>query len=187
MRINNDCSTLPKRNSVTNQQVFKIKKSLNFLESNSFNDLEIAFPDNLQGDWQYMTISKNLLTYRDESSLKTFYMSLVTILEADKYIVRSRSQCGEENYKCIIITQLHDNVIETQISSKTLSSFTNYEICNNKNFNTKEWVTQASKSSEKLEFDMNFHSHVLKLIFFSYRNWRKCDKGKVPHLWKIFR
>ncbi|KAL7052289.1 hypothetical protein ACKWTF_004836 [Chironomus riparius] len=143
LRINNDCSTLPKRNSVTNQQVFKIKKSLNFLESNSFNELEIAFPDNLQGDWQYMTISKNLLTYRDESSLKTFYMSLVTILESDKYIVRSRSQCGEENYKCIIITQLHDNVIETQISSKTLSSFTNYDVCNNKYFNMKEWVTQA--------------------------------------------
>lgn len=137
---------MPKKNFLVNQQVFKIRKSLNFLDSNSFNDFEIAFPDNLQGDWQYMRISKNLLTYRDASSLKTYYMSLLTILDGHKYIVRSRSQCGEDNYKCIIITHLHDNVVETQISSNTLSSFSNYEICNNTYFSDKEWVTQASKS-----------------------------------------
>lgn len=113
------------------------------------NGYEISFPKKLQGEWQYMKITHNQLTLKDPSSLKTYYMSLMSIPESDRYILKSRSQCGEENYKCIYITQLHDNVIETQISSKTLTSLNNYDICNPKYFDNR-WTTQASEFNHKL-------------------------------------
>ncbi|KAG5675652.1 hypothetical protein PVAND_005539 [Polypedilum vanderplanki] len=144
LKLNNDCNMLTNRNFNQNPQIFKIQTSLDFFDESSLGaDYNLSFPKNLEGEWQYMKISRNLLTLKDPSSRKTYYMSLINTLENDRYIVRSRSQCGEETFKCIIISQLHENVVEIQISSKSSKSLPNYDLCNAINFDSREWLTQA--------------------------------------------
>lgn len=126
-----------------NQQIYKMRKTMSFLRENE-ND-SIKFPSHLQGDWTFMKVERNTLTYHDVSSFRTYFMTLTMALENNRYIVHSKSQCGEEAYKCIVIDQLDENVIETQISSKSSKAFTNYEICNNKFFDDNEWFTQGSE------------------------------------------
>jgi hypothetical protein len=126
------------------QQIFEMKKVLNLWNEVSDSD-KTNFPDWLQGRWQYLTIKRNVLTYKDPSSFKTYHMLLVSKYEHNQYIVHSRSQCGEESYKCLAITKLDENVVETQISSQSSKYLVNSEICNNTYFDNMEWITQGSK------------------------------------------
>jgi predicted nucleic-acid-binding Zn-ribbon protein len=105
----------------------------------------LQFPPHIQGEWQYMTIKKNSLIYRDPNSFKTYSMSLIEKIEPNRFVVFSKSQCGEESYKCIAITELAENVIETQIGSESMKILQNYDICGNENFDSKEWITQGSE------------------------------------------
>jgi hypothetical protein len=147
LKINSDCSLLRREKLLPNhnkQKIFKMKKSQNYFKFNETSEY-LSFPRNLYGNWTYMTIYNNSLLYKDVSSFRTYFMSLIMNLDDDRYIVHTRSQCGEENYRCIVVKQLDDNVVETQISSKMSKKITNFDICNGKYFSDTEWITQGRK------------------------------------------
>lgn len=130
------------KSDIKHKEIFQMRK-----EYSKKLDMmsQLDFPTQIQGEWQYMTIRKNNIVYRDPNSFKTYSMTLVEKINEDKFIVFSKSQCGEENYKCIAITQLSENIVESQIGSEFSKLLTNYEICSSNNFDHKEWITQASR------------------------------------------
>lgn len=72
-------------------------------------------------------------------------MSLIEKMEPNRFVVFSKSQCGEESYKCIAIAELAENVIESQIGSESTKILQNFDICGGGNFDSKEWITQGSE------------------------------------------
>lgn len=139
--MSNDCSSMLPKSVSQSQELFQMrKKQFKNLEINN----QLQFPSQLQGEWQYMTIQKNSLVYRDPNSFKTYSMSLIEKLEHNRFVVFSKSQCGEESYKCIAIAELAENVIESQIGSESMKILQNFDICGGENFDSKEWITQGS-------------------------------------------
>lgn len=147
LRINNDCSSISNKNGVSgiskNQQILRIQKT-----SETPSQLKVSaldFPSWLQGQWQHLNILKNKLVFRDHSSFKSFHMTLVNQLSEEKFIVLSRSQCGEESFKCLWIRKMHENILEFQTSSESAKKLTSYVICNEEHFDDSRWLTQASE------------------------------------------
>lgn len=140
--MSDDCSSMLPKSPPKFREVFQMKKK--HFKKIDINE-QLQFPSHMQGEWQYMSINKNSLIYRDPNSFKTYLMSLIEKIEPNRFVVHSRSQCGEESYKCIAIAELSDNVIETQIGSESMKILQNFDICGGENFNSKEWITQGSK------------------------------------------
>lgn len=145
--MSDDCSSMLLKPNSQSRETFQMRKK-HYKNINVNN--QIQFPPHIQGEWQYMTIRKNNLIYRDPNSFKTYSMSLVETIEPNRFVVLSKSQCGEESYKCIAIAELAENVIETQIGSESMKSLLNFDICGGENFDSKEWITQGSKLNFKI-------------------------------------
>lgn len=147
LRINNDCSSISSKNGFSpiskNQQIFKIQKSSESPAQLKVSSLE--FPSWLKGHWQFLNINKSQLIFRDHSSFKSYHMTLVNQLSDEKFIVLSRSQCGEESFKCLWIRKMHSNILEFQTSSESVKKLTSYELCNDEFFDESRWLTQASE------------------------------------------
>lgn len=140
LTINNDCSTLTNGFSSINknQQIFKIQKTV------TLENTEKNFPNWLQGRWQFLDVNMNHLIFRDTSSFKSYRMFLVNQLTENKFIVLSRSLCGEISYKCLWIRKLDENILEFLSSSETTEKLTNDKLCNDEYFDEKQWTTQSS-------------------------------------------
>ena len=147
LRINNDCSSISSKNGFSplskNQQIFKIIK--NSETPSQLKKSALDFPRWFQGEWQFLNIIKSQLIFRDHSSFKSYHMTLVNQLNEEKFIVLSRSQCGEESFKCLWIRRMHENILEFQTSSESVKKLTSYVLCNDENFDESRWLTQASK------------------------------------------
>lgn len=151
ININNDCSSISsnsKHSQAKNQQTFKIQKVLDIPQRTDVTNLE--FPNWLQGSWQFLNFTKGQLVYRDQNSFKSFRMTLVNQLGNEKFIVLSRSQCGEESFKCLWIKKMHDNVLEIQTSSESPLKLTSDHLCNAEYFESGRWLTQASEYQHKI-------------------------------------
>lgn len=124
-------------------------------------DLKVSattnFPSWLQGQWQFLNVIKNQLIFRDHSSFKSYRMTLVNQLSEEKFIVLSRSQCGEESFKCLWIRKLDENILEFQSSSESVKKITSYAFCNDDEFfDNRRWLTQASMIPQAMR--VNFSS-----------------------------
>ncbi|XP_055545949.1 uncharacterized protein LOC129730552 [Wyeomyia smithii] len=111
-----------------------------------------SFPNWLIGKWEQVIVSQNQLIYKDHTSFKTYTMKCVknhTNHEADKYIVYSQTQCGEEKYQCLKIQRRDENVFEFQISSRSEPNYTS-TICNEFYFNDDRWLTQGRLDSNSI-------------------------------------
>ncbi|XP_039449210.1 uncharacterized protein LOC120428283 [Culex pipiens pallens] len=111
-----------------------------------------SFPNWLIGKWEHVIVSQNQLIYKDHTSFKTYTMKCVknhTNHEADKYIVYSQTQCGEEKYQCLKIQRRDENVFEFQISSRSEPNYTS-TICNEFYFNDDRWLTQGRLDSNSI-------------------------------------
>lgn len=131
-----------------NKQVYKMRLSKEMYHQQEVVDnANSDFPDWLQGNWQHLSFKKNQLVYRDHTSFKLFTMSLISQYKLDKFIVLSRTQCGEEHFKCLWIKQLDQNIIDFQIGSHTTTNLTNYSLCDDEYFKDNRWLTQGSEYS----------------------------------------
>lgn len=149
LKINSDCSSFSRvKGFITaskSQQIFKIQKSI---DSKVSTDIE--FPSWIQGRWQFLNVNKSFAIFRDLSSLKSYRMTLINQLREDKFIVLSRSQCGEESFKCLYIRKLDANILEFQSSSESAKQLKNVMLCNDEHFDNKRWITMSSMSKGKL-------------------------------------
>ena len=124
-----------------NKQVFKLQKlKESFHQQETVDNARINYPDDLQGKWQHLTVEKNLLTFKDHNSFKLHYMALINQVKEDKFIVLSRTQCDDENFKCVWIKILDQNIIDFQIGSHASSNLTNINLCNDEYFDDSRWV-----------------------------------------------
>ncbi|CRK99969.1 CLUMA_CG013264, isoform A [Clunio marinus] len=143
LTINNDCSSLSTRTELSrnnnNQQIFKIEMKK---ENHKFLS-ETDFPVWLHGQWQFLNVLKNELVFRDQSSFKSYSMTLMNQLSKEKFIVLSRSQCGEESFKCLWIRKLDENILEFQVSSESSKKLTSDILCNDEFFDNSRWITQS--------------------------------------------
>lgn len=165
LQINNDCSSLSSENSFKQsskkQQIFKIQKSPDLKDSRG-----IQFPSWLQGHWQHLNVQQNQLIFKDQSSLKSYRMKLISY-EGEKFIVHSRSQCGEEKFNCLWIRKLDTNIAEFQLSSKSEMKLTTLELCDEQHFeDNARWLTISSESSLS---SVRLHS----ILIFNCR--KRCD------------
>jgi hypothetical protein len=103
----------------------------------------LEFPMWLQGDWQLLRVNKSRLAFRDLSSFKSYRMQLVNQLSDEKFIVMSRSQCGEESFKCLWMRKLDSNILEFQMGSESPKKLSNFMLCNDEHFDSSRWLTQA--------------------------------------------
>lgn len=104
------------------------------------------------------------LVYKDPSSFKTYRMKCLRheMVPAfspggetsgeSKFLVFSRTQCGEELYQCVYIRKHGRNIRDFQIGSKTEQSVVNdgseysheySRICNEQYFDDSHWITQT--------------------------------------------
>lgn len=69
-------------------------------------------------------------------------------LSDEKFMVLSRSQCGEESYKCLWIRQLDKNILEFQASTESGKKLTSSDLCkDDEYFHNRQWLTQSSKKN----------------------------------------
>ena len=140
--------------------MFKIKKLPEIHESHDTKASKSNFPIWLQGQWQFLNVAGNQLIFKDHSSFKSYRMTLLNQLNDDKFIVSSRSQCGEEDFKCLWIRKLDVNILEFQTSSKVTKTLTNSVLCNEEEyFDNNRWLTQSSK-------------FVTKFVVHKYLYWK---------------
>lgn len=122
-----------------------MQKSLESLPKTELKASVTNFPSWFQGQWQFMSVIENQLIFRDHSSFKSYRMTLVNQFSEEKFIVLSRSQCGEESFKCLWIRKLDENILEFQPSSESVKKLTSYAICNDDKFlDSRRWLTQTS-------------------------------------------
>lgn len=118
------------------------------------------FPDWMHDEWEYIRINKEELLYKDHSSFKTYRMKclkheMMTSSNSknssdSKFLVFSRTQCGEEQYHCVSIVKRSANILEFQIGSKTVQSLAHDGsesaidgICDAQYFDNSRWITQG--------------------------------------------
>jgi hypothetical protein len=77
---------------------------------------QCIFPDWLQGRWEGLTIDGGTVSYRDEVNFVTYRgKCLAQSPEADRYVVRMETDCGETAHYCALFKQRDANVMEFQL------------------------------------------------------------------------
>lgn len=116
----------------------------------SGHHLTAQFPHWMMGNWEYLAITNNTIVYNDQSSFKTYTMKCVqnmkdmeTDQEAEnKFMVYSRTQCGEKSFNCVWIKRRSENILEFQMGVESANNYTT-TICSPNNFAETSWQTLA--------------------------------------------
>lgn len=99
------------------------------------------------GHWEHMFFeeNQNTLIYRDHSSFKTYTMKCESIdaINPDRFLIFSRTQCGEESYQCIWLKKRSTNIIEFKLGSKSSQSSSSTVLCSDEYFENSHWITQG--------------------------------------------
>lgn len=102
-----------------------------------------SYPDWMPGHWEHMTIDQSTIVYKDHSSFKTYTMKCIeNEMGSERFLVFSRTQCGEETYHCIWAKQRSANILEFQIGTRTGNN-ASMLICDDSYFDASRWLTQA--------------------------------------------
>lgn len=143
LQVFNNCSSFTSDGFISSNpyhQVFEIVKRPMPLRPTT----EMSFPGWLHGQWQFFTINESRIeNYRDRSSFKSYQMTLVNQLSEEKFVVLSRSQCGEETFKCLWLKNLDTNLLEFQLGSESTAKLTSFELCSDDRFDNSRWGTQS--------------------------------------------
>lgn len=107
-------------------------------------------------------------------------MTLVNQLSDEKFVVLSRSQCGEQSYKCLWIRKLDKNILEFQASLESGKKLTSSVLCGDDEFHNSQWLTQSSKKSLGIRVSKSY-------LFKFHRNWKRRSEDSVSNQWQILR
>lgn len=100
------------------------------------------FDNNFLGNWEQLAIKSDELIFKDYNSFNILKMKCIQSFGPDKFAVLSRSQCGQESYKCIMIKSRSMNIIEFQVGLTSKVSY-GVDVCNKAKFNETRWLTMA--------------------------------------------
>ncbi|KAJ8980707.1 hypothetical protein NQ317_019201 [Molorchus minor] len=94
-----------------------------------------TFPKWVHGDWEHVKVKGDTMIYKDHSSYKTYTIKCVGMLEdSDKYLIFSRTQCNEESYNCMKISNRSKNILEFQLGTNVSDNKDVYNLCSDENF-----------------------------------------------------
>jgi hypothetical protein len=107
------------------------------------------FPAWLQGRWEHLDFAGDLVTYKDHRNFKTYYGKCVPHSggggggqSAERFLVYTRTQCGDEEYKCLWIKERGLNTLEVQVGLYD-SANPDEALCGDANFQERTWTTQG--------------------------------------------
>ena len=103
-----------------------------------------VFPDWLQGKWEHITFQGDTLVYKDHRTFKTYTGKCVPHRSghSDRFLVYTRTQCGDEQFKCLWVKERGVNTMEVQVGLYTSDSH-NDSLCSHQNFQERTWTTQG--------------------------------------------
>ena len=106
------------------------------------------FPDWTQATWEDSKIRGNTFVYKDEEhNYQTVTSKCVmrqTSTSNERFVVYSKTQCGDESYRCIWFKRRSPNIMEFQFGQEA-SPFYSDVLCDDKQFPTNNWITQGSQ------------------------------------------
>ncbi|KAK4871785.1 hypothetical protein RN001_015909 [Aquatica leii] len=109
------------------------------------------FPEWLIGNWEHARVDEKTFIYLDHNSFKTYTIKCVEKNNSDdKYLVFTRTQCGEEQYNCLKIKKRSTNIIEFQLGTNFSKNKDVFDLCSETNFQDNNWITQG-RLNRKLE------------------------------------
>ncbi|XP_023327677.1 uncharacterized protein LOC111700851 [Eurytemora carolleeae] len=115
-------------------------------ESPSWPELDSSciFPDWIQGSWEHVDFQGDTMVYKDHRNFKTYTGKCIPHSSGDpeRFLVYTRTQCGDEVYKCIWIKERGLNTMEIQVSLYD-SSTPDKSLCRDENFLDRAWTTQG--------------------------------------------
>jgi len=102
------------------------------------------FPDWLQGKWEHIDFDGDTVIYKDHRTFKTYTGKCVPHNSGspDRFLLYTRTQCGDEEYKCMWVKERGVNTMEVQVSLYT-SETHNDSLCGHENFQERTWTTQG--------------------------------------------
>jgi len=103
-----------------------------------------VFPDWLQGEWEHIDFKGDTVIYKDHRTFKTYTGKCVphSSGNSERFLMYTRTQCGEEEYKCLWVKERGVNTMEVQVSLYT-SETHNDSLCGHENFQERTWTTQG--------------------------------------------
>ncbi|XP_060516050.1 uncharacterized protein LOC132695666 isoform X2 [Cylas formicarius] len=103
-----------------------------------------SFPKWMYGNWEYVRVEGDTMVYKDHTSFKTYTIKCAGIQEdSDKYLVFSRTQCDEESYNCMRISNRSKNILEFQLGINSSHNKDVFRLCASENFDDNSWITQG--------------------------------------------
>ena len=102
------------------------------------------FPDWVQGDWEHIQFQGDTVLYKDHRNFKTYTGKCIPHRSgnSERYLVLTRTQCGDQVYKCFWLKQRGLNTLEVQVSLYD-SSTPDHDLCRDENFLDRAWTTQG--------------------------------------------
>ncbi|XP_043223273.1 uncharacterized protein LOC122382250 isoform X2 [Amphibalanus amphitrite] len=100
-----------------------------------------TFPEWAHGHWQHAHISGNTIVYKDVANLASYTARCVGGGD-DKFVIYTRSHCGEEQYNCIWLKERAVNVMELQLGLSPSPRISN-SLCSPHRFEDSGWITQG--------------------------------------------
>ena len=104
-----------------------------------------VFPDWMQGEWEHLHFKGDSLVYKDHRNFKTYSGKCVPqsgSWDQERFLVYTRSQCGDEQYKCLWVKERGVNTLEVQVGLYTSDS-PDRALCGDENFQERTWTTQG--------------------------------------------
>lgn len=111
----------------------------------SVEALACVFPDWMQGEWEHLDFQGDSLVYKDHRNFKTYTGKCVPQAgswQEERFLVYTRSQCGDEEYKCLWVKERGVNTLEVQVGLYT-SDTPDRVLCGDENFQERTWTTQG--------------------------------------------
>ena len=125
-------------------------------------------PDWAQGKWEHLHVQGGTLLLKDHRNFKTYTGKCVpqtgSSVHPERFLLYTRTQCGDEHYKCVWLKNRGENALEFQIGKDAffiqhceqvvndlLILFTglytsphhNESLCSEENFQERTWTTQG--------------------------------------------
>jgi len=123
------------------------------LSSSPFPDIversKCRFPEWSQAKWESSKVDGNTFVFKDRQNnfqiLTSKCIMRQTSTANERYVVFTRSQCGEESYRCLWFKKRSPNILEFQFGQESTAYYSD-SLCDDKQFTTNNWITQGRKS-----------------------------------------
>lgn len=106
------------------------------------------FPEWSQAKWESSKVDGNTFVFKDrQNNFQTLTSKCImrqTSTANERYVVFTRSQCGEESYRCLWFKKRSPNILEFQFGQESTAYYSD-SLCDDKQFTTNNWNTQGSE------------------------------------------